>query len=164
VRPRHRIVTAFFLAGCAGLLGACASDPPRAPHALHPIPEDRARQLMARTFEAAGLAPEMNRSVVVRDRPVLLDVAAAGRKFGVAYLTKQDWERAGEALPPRPSDGSLVIAVGDGGIRILCLYAGDYGEDDDTDEAHRTTTIAADRKLDRDVRDFLHRAEAQRWQ
>jgi hypothetical protein len=90
-------------------------------------------------------------------------VAAAGRGFGVAYLTADDWAKAGDALPPRPTNGSLVVAVGEGGTRVLCLFADDYGEDDDMGDAHRATTLAADRRLARDVRDFLHRAEVQKW-
>jgi hypothetical protein len=168
--PRHGAVTTAFRVGLLGLVGVtalagagCASDPPAAPHPLHAIPEGRARQLIAQTFASAGLTPEDNRAVDVRGRYVNLDVAAVGHKYGVAYLTPQDWAKAGDALPPRPSDGALVVAVGDGATRILCLYADDYGEDDDTNAEHRTTTIAADRRLERDVRDFIHRAEAQRW-
>jgi hypothetical protein len=166
MQPRHGVVTRFFhaslLAGGVGLTG-CAAGPAPMPHALHPIPETRARDLIAHTFITAGVGPQVDRTVVVKERRVQLEVAAAGRRFGVAYLTAQDWAKAGDALPPRPSDGALVVAVGDGGMRILCLFADDYTEDDDTNAEHRATTIAADRKLDRDVRDFLHRAEAQRW-
>jgi hypothetical protein len=162
--PRRGAVTKAFRVGLVGLaVTGCASDPPAAPHKLHAIPEGRARQLIARTFASAGLAPEVNRAVDVRGRPVNLDVAAAGHAYGVAYLTPEDWANAGDALPPRPPDGALVVAVGDGATRILCLYADDYGEDDDTNAEHRTTTIAADRRLERDVRDFLHRVEQQRW-
>jgi len=159
MRVLHAIVTSALLAGASG----CASDPPRAPHAMHPIPEARARMLIARTFQDAGTPPEADRMVTVRDRRVRLEVAAAGRKFGVAYLTADDWAKAGDALPPRPKSDALVVAVGDGGTRILCLFADDYADDDDTGDDHRSTTIAADRRLERDVRDFLHRAEGQKW-
>jgi hypothetical protein len=160
--PCHRAVTPFFLA--TALAGAgCASAPPPTPHVMHPIPENRARDLIARAFTAAGVTPEANRIVKIKDRQVQLEVAATARRFGVAYLTPDDWAKAGDALPPRPTDGALVIAVGDGGTRILCLFADDYAEDDDTNDEHRTTTIAVNRKLDRDVRDFLHRAEQQQW-
>ncbi len=160
MRGVHAIVTFAALSGVV----ACASEPPRAPHAMHPIPESRARTLIARTFQEAGTAPESDRIVSIHDRQVRLEVAGAGRRFGVAYLTADDWAKAGDALPPRPANGALVIAVGDGGTRILCLFADDYAQDDDTGDDHRSTTIAADRRLARDVRDFLHRAEVQKWQ
>ncbi len=92
-----------------------------------------------------------------------LEVAAAGRRFGVAYLTAQDWAEVGDALPARPSTNALVVARGEGGERILCLFAADYADDDQTGDERRATTIAADRRLERDVRDFLHRAEEQAW-
>jgi hypothetical protein len=159
MRVLHSIVTFAVVAAAP----ACAADPPRTPHAMHPIPEGRARALIARTFQDAGAPPEADRWVTVRGRRVRLEVAAAGRSYGVAYLTAEDWVQAGDALPPRPRGDALVLAVADGGVRFLCLYADDYAEDDATGEDHRATTIAADRRLERDVRDFLHRAEAQKW-
>ena len=111
------------------------------------------------------MAPEPNRYVRLgRDeKRVRLEVAAAGHRFGVAYLTAADWEQAGDALPSHSTNDSLVVATGEGGTKILCLFASDYGEDDQTGNDRRATTIAADRRLERDVRDFLHRAEEQSW-
>ncbi len=166
MRLVHRIVTiAFPLWAGSGVAAGCASDPPHAPHVMHPIPEERARELIARTFQAAGVATELDRFVHVgRDeRRVRLEVAAAGHKFGVAYLTDDDWQKAGDALPPHSTNGQLVLATGVGGTKILCLFAADYAEDDQTGDERSATTIAADRRLERDVRDFLHRAEEQSW-
>jgi hypothetical protein len=170
MRLVHRIVTrerlAFAALGLAvGLQVACAGDPPRPPHTMNPIPESRARALIARTFHEAGVEAEVDRFVHVgRDeKRVRLEVAAAGRKFGVAYLTPEDWAQAGDALPPRSSNNALVVATGEGGTKILCLFASDYAEDDQTGDERMATTIAADRRLERDVRDFLHRAEEQSW-
>jgi hypothetical protein len=148
------------------LAAGCASEPPRPPHTLHPIPEERARALIARTFRAAGVATDVDRFVHVGGdvKRVRLEVAAAGKKFGVAYLTPEDWAQVGDALPPRSASGALVVASGEGGTKILCLFDSDYAEDDQTGDERTATTIAADRKLERDVRDFLHRAEAQSWQ
>jgi hypothetical protein len=175
MRSVHRIVTvgapatALLLQAFALQLGAwaagCAGEPPRPPHALTPIPEPRARELIGRTFQAAGVPTEVDRVVYVgKDRKrVRLEIAAAGRKFGVAYLTAADWAEAGDALPPRATNDALVIAVGEGGTRILCLFASDYGDDDQTGDERTATTVAADRRLQRDVRDFLHHAEEHSW-
>src|ERR1700679_2702473 len=124
MRLLRRFVSFAFL-----LSGGCAAEPPRAPHELHPIPEDRARQLIARTFRDAGIATEADRLVHVGkdERQIRLEVAAAGRSFGVAYLTDKDWEQAGDALPARGAKDSLVLATGEGGTKILCLFASDYG-------------------------------------
>jgi hypothetical protein len=170
----HRIVTrgvaVLRLRVAVGLpLGvaalACTPEAPQVAHTLSPIPEPRARELIGRTFRAAGVPIQLNRFVGVGrdDKRVRLEVAAAGRKFGVAYLTPEDWAEVGDALPPRASSGALVIASGEGGIRILCLFASDYAADDQTGDERTSTTVAADRRLERDVRDFLHRAEEQSW-
>ena len=123
----HRIVTCAV--GLLGLAG-CAGTPVKAPHTMHPIPEDRARELIARTFRDAGVAPETDRFVHVGrgEKNVRLEVAAAGHKFGVAYLTSDDWAKLGDALPPRQTSGSLVVAMGEGGTHILCIFADDYTE------------------------------------
>jgi hypothetical protein len=163
MRLVRRIVTLALLALPLVSGVGCAAEPPRAPHVLHPIPEDRARQLIARTFREAGLATEVDRVVRVKDTPVRLEVAAAGRSFGVAYLTDADWKEAGDALPARGAKDALVLATGEGGTKILCLFAGDYGEDDQSGDERAASTIAADRRLARDVKDFLHHAEEQAW-
>jgi hypothetical protein len=173
----HRIVTRTLarllgvglgLATPGALSLGCAVEPPRAAHPLSPIPEPRARDLIGRTFRAAGVPVEANRFVRVGsatsdDKRVRLEIAAAGRKFGVAYLTPEDWAQLGDVLPPRASNGALVVARGEGGTRILCLFASDYADDDQTGDDRTATTVAADRRLERDVRDFLHRAEEQSW-
>jgi hypothetical protein len=161
----HRIVTLGAAAALqTGGLG-CTGEPPRRPHTLNPIPEPRARDLIGRTFREVGVEAEANRFVHIggSEKRVRLEIAAAGRKFGVAYLTAQDWADAGDALPPRSTGSSLVVARGEGGTRILCLFAADYAEDDQTGDERTSTTVSADRRLQRDVRDFLHRAEEQSW-
>jgi hypothetical protein len=161
----HRIVTRGIAALAAGLVVACATEPPPAPHVLSPLPEARAQALIGRTFREAGVPAEANRYVRVgrEEKRVRLEIAATGRKFGVAYLTSADWAQVGDVLPPKSEKGALVVASGEGGIRILCLFASDYADDDRTGDERTSTTVAADRRLERDVRDFLHRAEEQSW-
>jgi hypothetical protein len=160
MRVSHPIVTL----GLWAMLG-CAPEPPREAHALHAIPEDRARELIARTFREAGVPSEADRMVGVgrEGQTVRLEVAAAGRTFGVAYLTEDDWKKLGDSLPARGKGGSLLVAPGDGGTKILCLFASDYAEDDSAGDGHGASTVAADRRLARDVKDFLHHAEEQAW-
>jgi hypothetical protein len=47
--------------------------------------------------------------------------------------------------------------------RILLLYDEDYLYDDHIGTEHEETTITAEKKLARDVRDFLVRAHSERW-
>ena len=59
---------------------------------------------------------------------------------------------------------SLVSGIGtDSDARILLLYDTDYLYDDDVGEEHEETTLTAELKLRRDVRDFLVRAHAEKW-
>jgi hypothetical protein len=166
MRGRHVIVTlALGLSAFAGGPVGCDAEPPHAAHALHPIPEERARELIAKTFREAGVPSEPNRSVEVgrEGKTVRMEVAAAGRTFGVAYLTDEDWKQLGDSLPPRTTNGSLLVASGAEGMKILCLFASDYAEDDATGDGHAASTVAADRRLARDVKDFLHHAQEQEW-
>jgi hypothetical protein len=167
MRVVHRIVTsrlvAFFAASLALTLG-CAQGAPPPKHPLRPISEKRAAELIARVFREAGLEPENDRYLRVypHDKRLRLEVAAAGRHFGVAYLTAADWDAFSDVLPPHPKDDSLAIGAAEGN-RFLVLFAADYAEDDLAGDEHTATTIATDRRLARDVRDFVHRAEQQRW-
>jgi hypothetical protein len=157
----HRIVTSSLVALAAS---ACDHEPPPVKHALRPIPEKRATELIARVFRDAGLQPETDRYLRVykHEKRLRLEVAAMGRRFGVAYLTADDWAAFGDALPPHPKDDSLAIGSAEGN-RVLVLFADDYTEDDLAGEDHVATTIAADRRLARDVRDFVQHAQQQGW-
>jgi hypothetical protein len=116
------------------------------------------------------------RDLPVRGKPVSLapgkqlevDVAAQGRKYGVAYVTVNERQALGNALAPRdPSMGDalqLVSGIGeDGDARVLVLQDSDYLYDDHMGEEHQETTVTAELKLRRDVRDFLVRAHAEKW-
>jgi hypothetical protein len=148
-----------------GAFAACAPEPPKAPHTMRPLSEDRAAEIMGHAFRASGFAPERNRTIhLARDKPIRLEVAAADHKFGVAYVTEADAERLGDAIPERPrGTDSLLVVRGEQGTRILLLFEGDYVEDDLEGESHTTTTIAAERKIERDARDFLYKATHEAW-
>jgi hypothetical protein len=56
-----------------------------------------------------------------------------------------------------------VVVDADSGDRIVLLYERDYMTDDLEGEAHSTTTIAAEAKIQRDARDFLLKAVRDKW-
>jgi hypothetical protein len=159
----------FLAVGSIAMLAvsACAGEPPRATHPMHPLDEAHAADVIARTMHEAGIESVRDRFVRVgRDesKKLHLEVSAVSRKLAVAYLTPEDWVAAGDGLPPRAKDDALVVATVEGGMRVLLLWADDYLQDDMTGgEDHTTTTFAADRRLRRDVLDFVHRAETQGW-
>ena len=146
-------------------LSACAPEPARAPHEMRPVAEENAAAIIDRTFRTRDVVPERDRVVhLSREKQIHLEVAAAEHKFGVAYVTDADAEQLGEVIPHRPrGSDALVVLRGEQGSRILVLFERDYVQDDGEGEEHTRTTIAAQRKLERDVRDFLHKAKAERW-
>ncbi len=130
--------------------------------------EPRAQEVIAKTFKDAGIDPEDGRTVaLVASHPVKLEVAAAGHKFGVIWLTRDVMRDLAALLPKHDNDeGSLVILEGVGvstGVHALALWETDYMTDDLSGAAHSSTEIAAERRLERDVRDFLVKAQSEKW-
>jgi hypothetical protein len=87
----------------------------------------------------------------------------------VSYVTLNEQQSLGNALPARSPDLGdalqLVRGTGDDAdAKILILHDSDYRYDDQVGTGHEETTITAERKLARDVRDFLVRAHSERWQ
>jgi hypothetical protein len=146
------------------LLPSCGGEPPRRPNIMHPVDERRAFELIARVFKEAGLSIERGRQELVNGKSFTVDEAAGGRKFGVAYLTREEQAALGDAIPKGdPNADALVVVDADSGDRILVLFERDYMTDDLEGEAHSTTTIAAEAKIERDARDFLLKAVRDKW-
>jgi hypothetical protein len=154
----------------AALLLACADDTPssRTPTQAKPMDEPRAQGVIARTFQAGGVEPEGGRTFALsaKDTPKL-EVAAAGHKFGVIWLTAELKTQLAGFLPKHDNDeGSLVVLDGAGadtGGHALVLWESDYVTDDLSGVSHSSTEIAAENKLERDVRDFLLKAKTEQW-
>ena len=97
-----------------------------------------------------------------------VDVGAVGKRYGVAYVTANERHALGLAVPaPQPGmEDALHLIRGtqaDADARILVLQDTDYLYDDQVGEEHEETRVTAESKLDRDVRDFLVRAHAEKW-
>jgi hypothetical protein len=130
--------------------------------------EARAQSVIAHTFQAAGVEPEGGRTVaLVASQPVKLEVGAAGHRYGVVWLTRDLAKELAAILPKHENDeGPLVVLDGagkDAGAHVLALWDTDYMTDDLEGESHSSTEIAAERRLDRDVRDFLLKAKNEQW-
>ncbi|MDX2054362.1 MAG: hypothetical protein SFV15_18320 [Polyangiaceae bacterium] len=131
--------------------------------------QTRAVQVIANAFTAEGEPPSAGQPVLLGDNKFLtVDVQAQNHEYGVAYLTHTELSALGTALPPRdPAMGDalqLVSGLGkSANVRILVLHDSDYMYDDQYGGSYQASTITAERKLERDVRDFLVRAHAERW-
>jgi hypothetical protein len=158
----------WLLAVAAGL-AACGGAPPRAPNPTRPLDERRAVEVIIQAFHDQQDRPVPGQPVTLApSRKLQVDVSAQGKKYGVAYVTAQERTELGDALPARdPNMGDalqLVSGLGtDGDARVLVIHDTDYLYDDHVGEEHEDTTVTAELKLRRDVRDFLVRAHAERW-
>jgi hypothetical protein len=97
-----------------------------------------------------------------------VDVTASGHKYGVAYVTANERHALGTAVPtPQPGmEDALHLVRGagdDGDAKILVLHDTNYLYDDQVGEEHEATIVTAENKLERDVRDFVVRAHAEKW-
>jgi hypothetical protein len=151
------------------LASACSSPQPRTANPTRPLDERRAIEIILAAFADERDHPVPGRIVrLAQGQELEVDVAAQGKKYGVAYVTTNERARLGSVLPPRePNMGDalqLVSGLGDDGdARVLVLQDTSYLYDDHVGEEHRKTTVTAELKLRRDVRDFLVRAHAEKW-
>lgn len=151
-------------------LFACGGPPPRAPNPTRPLDERRAVEIILSAFRAEHDRGLTGRTVQLPSGKSLeVDVTGAGRKYGVAYVTANERHALGNAVPmPEPGmEDALHLVHGtgqDSDARILVLHDTNYLYDDQIGEEHEQTVLTAERKLERDVRDFIVRAHAEKWQ
>jgi hypothetical protein len=156
------------------LMGApatgCGGEDAKSPTILRPLDEPHAVQIMASIFRDFGLDPVRNRMIAFGpdgQQQLKLDVAAKGKQFGIAYITWQDADKLGDALPKRRDPDAIIIVHGagdDSDVHAALLFAADYMQDDLSGEAHTSTSIAARQKLELATRDILRRAAHEGWQ
>lgn len=168
-RPGLTRRAAFGVFALLAVVAACGGPPPRAPNPTRSLDERRAVQVIIKAFHAENDSPVPGREVDLGGGKMLkIDVGAQGKKYGVAYVTPSEQQALGSGLAPRTPDmgDALQLVSGSGDdadAKILVLRAGDYKYDDQVGTEHEETTIAAENKLTRDVRDFLVRAHAENW-
>src|SRR3954471_8248144 len=147
-------------------LFACATPEAKQPNPMRPIDERRAIPIMAQAFKDESETPSEGREIhLATGKTLRIDVASAGHKYGVAYVTASDMATldAKTDLPPHSPTGDLPIVQGtgtDADAVVLILFADDYTSDDLSGEQHESTTITSEKKLARDVRDFIVQAKS----
>jgi hypothetical protein len=170
-RTRSRRAARFalpFVVASGALLAGCSGSEVRAPNPTRALDERRAIEVIGRAVAQEGLKPAPGREVeLLSGRRIRLDVGVQDHQFGVAYVTDDDAQALGAAIPPaNRQDEKLRIVRGgqDGSIRIVLLYQGNYVYDDLVGESHERTAITAERQLTRDVQDFTTYARTQKFQ
>ncbi|WP_437660650.1 hypothetical protein [Sorangium sp. So ce1182] len=149
-------------------LAGCSGGEARAPNPTRALDERRAIEVIRRAMVQEGAQPVPGREVdLVSGRKVRIDVGVQSRTYGIVYVTEEDAQALGAAIPPaNGQDEKLRIVRGgpDGAIRIVLLYQNNYRYDDLIGESHERTTISAERQLTRDVQDFITYARTQKFQ
>jgi hypothetical protein len=145
----------------------CGPGDVKAPNPTRPLAERRALEVIAKAIQDEGDRPGPGRDVkLVNGKDLHIDVGVDGHDYGVSYITTDDAQRLGDAIPPRnKKDERLRIARAgaDGDTRVVILYQENYLYDDLAGEVHEQTTITAERQLTRDVQDFITHAHTQKY-
>lgn len=153
----------------AWLAMGCGGPPPRAPNPTRPLDERRAVEIVLSAFRAEHDRGLTGRTLQLPSgKPLEVDVTGAGHKYGVAYVTANERHALGNSVPmPEPGmEDALHLVHGTGqdyDAKILVLHDTNYLYDDQVGEQHEQTVLTAERKLERDVRDFVVRAHAEKW-
>ena len=148
----------------------CSGPGAKAPNPSRPVDEGRAMKIIAQALQSEGISPAEARDVeLIGGKSLRLDVAAQGRKIGVVYLTANDRVQLGShplASVAASSGGDLHVETGakqDSDTYFVILRAEDYTCDDLVGDKHESSNIAAENKLERDVRDFAVLARKHKW-
>jgi hypothetical protein len=121
---------------------------------LRPLEERRARGIIEDAIVASGAAPERPRVIKVSGKDLTLDMAIGGGPYGVAYITRNEQQQLAGVLPKRnPESDQLQLVRGEDGAVVLIVWEVNYRFDQGTD--HSATAVTAERKLKRDVSDFV---------
>lgn len=163
------IAASVFGAVCLSLLTGCGAPPAKSANPTRTLDERRAVEIIIRGFRAERDQPVPGTAIEIQEGKQLeVDVVSSGHKYGVAYVTANERRALGAALPTRDASTGdalhLMQGIGEAAdARILVLHDTEYLYDDHVGAEREASTITAERKLERDVRDFLVRAHAERW-
>ena len=157
------------LAGTASVLVvACAPEEAKAPNPTRSLDERRALEVIRRAVKAEGADPAPGRDEPLSgtSKTLHIDVAIQGHAYGIAYISSEDAQTLGDALPaPNKKDEKLKLmrTGADGETHVVLLFQQNYLYDDLTGSAHEQTTISAESALARDTQDFVTHARSQKY-
>ena len=149
------------------LVSGCAGQEAKHPNPMRPIDERRAIPIIAQAFADSDQAATEGRDIKLATGKMLhVDVGTSGHKYwGRLHDHRRHLgaRRQDRLTPPRGGQHRsshryrVRPRCGCGRARPL---ADDYQYDDSAGEQHESTTITAEKKLTRDVRDFLVQARS----
>jgi hypothetical protein len=158
-----RAVCLLVLAVCAAfVIGGCQPAQAPATTMMRTLEPRRALAVIEQAITDNGARPLPGRSLALRPGGKLQEAfAIAGGPYGIAYVTKEQADELGEALPRYlPDSDRLRLVRPAADAIVLLLYEEQYRYD--VGEQHSATAVAAEMMLARDVADFiLHKAKPQ---
>ncbi len=165
---RRIIASLVALTAAASLAAACSRGPAKAPPPKRPLSEHRALQLISKTVREYDRSPVKGGFIeVAHGTSLKVDIGIG--KLGVAYLTPTERRALIDALPQlkKSHRASLFIHNGRGNdlyVKVLVLTAEDYQFDEYRGTDRTVSSIAAENRLTRDVRDFVVQSRARGWE
>lgn len=150
-----------------GVVVACSSGGAQSPAPKEPLPERRAREVIAQAIHESGARPQGKSLIVVKGGKRLeVDVGVVGRGYGVAYVSGSERNALGDSIPAYDVGSSSLHLLRDldqPDKVILVLHDLAYVADEQLGTDREKTGIAAELKLRRDVKDFLAKARGESW-
>jgi hypothetical protein len=150
------------------LLLGCGPPDAKVPNPTRTLDERRAIEVIRRAITLEGVQPAPGRDVQLAGsaKAVRVDVGVQGHEYGIVYVSDEDAQTLGDAIPPPNKQDEklrLVRAGPDGEVRLVLLYQTNYRYDDLVGESHEQTTITAERQLTRDVQDYITHARTRKF-
>ena len=134
---------------------ACSGSQTGPETVLKPIEERRARAVIEEAITSAGMQPKAPRVLKLNDGSELSEeMGIEGGPYGIAYVTSIEEKKLGSSIPERdPRGDQLRLVQASGGAVVLLIYQLNYRYD--AGDTHTASIVTAERKLKRDVHDFL---------
>jgi hypothetical protein len=123
---------------------------------LKPLEERRARAIIEEAIRAGGMDPTPPHVIKLKrnDAQLSEDMRIGEGPYSIAYLTYDEEKKLAGSIAARdPQAVDLRLEPGADGEIVLILWAQNYRFDEG--EEHTATAITAERKLRRDVADFI---------
>lgn len=152
------------LAVAVARAGACGGPPAQTAHLGWSLEQARVIRLAAAALHEERVSPGAARSVEPpRGRQLDIDLGVRGKQLGIAFITGDERAKLGPAVPAHDVGSTAPLLVRAQAMRILVLH--DLANK--TDEQHggerAVSSVVVERRLQRDVKDFVVQARRQGW-
>lgn len=121
---------------------------------MRPLEERRARAIIEEAVADGGMQPSQGRIVKVVDGEVTEDIRVGDTSYGIVYLTANELNKAGTHVRTFNEEAPLQVVKAAGGKAILVILH-EQAYRYDAGDTHAATVVTAEKKLRRDVSDFV---------